>query len=527
MRSVITVVLTVAASLVASGQTRELGTITFPTSASPAAQEHFLRGVAWLHSFEYEDAVGEFQQAQKVDPSFALAYWGEALSYSQPLWGTEDVAAARAALARLAAASGQSATAAQDAKAQGLLDAVKTLFGEGERLSRAKAYALAMERLAGRYPNDNEIASFSALALLGTAPHAALAGGDDAHASGLAGSELQRRAAAVLQIVLARNPKHPGATHYLIHTYDDPAHARLALPAARAYASIAPASSHAQHMPAHVFLQLGMWDEAARSDQAAFSASDARVRQRGLPPDRRDYHSLSWLQYEYLQLGRYRDARNALSTVRTDAESGSARARTYFASMLARQAIETRAWSELQGLTDYRGPDDLFAVAFSAAMGGDLNKAEIGRARLQQVATSDRIRDLKPIVSIMERQLAAVIALKIGQSTEATRAAERAAMLEDQLPPSPGRPHPVKPSRELLGEILLEVQRPADAIGAFRRSLDRTANRGLSLLGLVRALQKAGQQDAAREQASALLSIWRGADKELPERVELEAAARK
>jgi tetratricopeptide (TPR) repeat protein len=326
--------------------------------------------------------------------------------------------------------------------------------------------------------------------------------------------------------VLARNPKHPGATHYLIHAYDDPAHARLALPAARAYAAIAPSSSHARHMPAHIFMQLGMWNEAAESDRAAFAASDERIRRTGQPLWRRDYHSLSWLQYEYLQLGRYRDARALLATLNEGATGDEPRIRTYLGSMTATQAIETRRWAEFRDQQDYIGPDDLFAVGLSATMAGDVAKGEVARGRLQAVAESGRLRELQPIVRIMERQLAAAIALKQGKAEAAVSAATAAATLEDALPPPIGRPYPPKPSRELLGEILLDTGRTAEAAAEFRRVLARSANRALSLLGLARASSRSDDREGARRHARALLVFWRGADAELAERQELTNLAR-
>lgn len=521
-----TIALTVGA-IVAAAQTGAPGTPAVPlTTVASEAQEHFLRGVAWLHSFEYEDAIAAFRRAQDVERGWAMAYWGEALSYSQPLWGSEDVAAARTALNRLAPTAAARRSRTPDAKGQALMAAVETLFGEGTRPVRARAYADAMERLAVQYPADDEIASFTALAWLGTSPHAAMAGSDDRHPSDLAGTDVQRRAAAMLQTVLARNPRHPGANHYLIHAYDDPAHAALALPAARAYAAIAPASSHARHMPAHVFLRLGLWEEAAASDRAAFAASDARVRQRGRPLEQRDYHSLSWLHYAYLQLGRYRDAGALLSTVREGGGSEPTRVRTYFGSMLARQAIETRRWTEFHARNDYIGPDDLFAVGLSAAMGNDLARARLARERLYAVSTSDRVRDLKVFASIMEQQLSAVIAAKTGDYAGALRLARAAAAIEDRLPPSVGRPHPPKPSHELIGEILLDAGRPGEAMVEFRLSLERLPGRALSRLGLARASSRAGQRDVARTQARALLETWHGADGDLAERDELTRIAR-
>ncbi len=173
----------------------------------------------------------------------------------------------------------------------------------------ARAYADAMGALYARHPDNPDVASFYALSLLGTMARSLIgyAGPHEGHSASLAGSETQRRVAEILGQVLLAHPEHPGALHYLLHNYDDPEHARLALPAAHTYARVAPeSSSHARHMPAHIFVQLGMWNEAAAADRAAFAASDAWVKSKGLAPDMRSYHALAWLQYELLQLGRYR-----------------------------------------------------------------------------------------------------------------------------------------------------------------------------------------------------------------------------
>jgi hypothetical protein len=195
--------------------------------------------------------------------------------------------------------------------------AIEALFGTGDVTARRAAYARVMAANYAQFPDDPEVATFYALALLGTMARG-LTGAMDAHeghSAALAGSATQTLVTSILEKVLRSHPRHPGALHYLLHNNDDPAHARLALPAARTYAEAAPASSHALHMPAHIFLQLGMWREAALSDQSAYAASDAWVKARRLPLTVRSYHALSWLQYELLQLGRLsRGSRHARPT---------------------------------------------------------------------------------------------------------------------------------------------------------------------------------------------------------------------
>ncbi len=238
------------------GQASDLGRIDFPTSGSPEAQKHFLRGVLLLHSFEYEDAAEEFREAQKLDPGFAMAYWGEAQTANHPIWVERDAESARKVLNRLAPTPEAREARAPTSREKGYLDAVEILFAEGKKPERDRAYAEAMLRLHERYPDDLEAASFYALALLGTC-------------QGQRDTATYMKAAAVAEEVFAKNPMHPGAVHYLIHSYDDPVHAPLGMRAARAYSKIAPAAGHAQHMCSHIFVAMGMWDDVVRSNETA------------------------------------------------------------------------------------------------------------------------------------------------------------------------------------------------------------------------------------------------------------------
>jgi tetratricopeptide (TPR) repeat protein len=247
-----------AVALWAAPQTTSLGKISFPNSGSPSAQPAFVRGVLLLHSFEYDDAIAAFREAQKADPGFALAYWGEALSYNQPLWLNENLDKARAVLERLRAVQrpgqtqgqsrGPAPLAAPTARERGYLEAVERLFGAGDKKSRDLAYADRMGQLHAQFAEDDEASAFYALALLSTIP------------PGERNLPVSMKAGEIALAVLKRNPEHPGANHYALHAFDDGEHAARALQAARTYARIAPASSHARHMPSHVFLPLGMWD---------------------------------------------------------------------------------------------------------------------------------------------------------------------------------------------------------------------------------------------------------------------------
>ncbi|HKC87882.1 MAG TPA: hypothetical protein VKG02_17995, partial [Blastocatellia bacterium] len=281
-----------------SAQTTQLGKIDFPNSGSREAQGDFLRGVAALHSFWYEEAVEAFQAATKIDPGFAMGYWGEAMTYNHPIWLQQDTEAGRKALARI------TDTSKLTAREKALIDALRVLYGDGDKLARDLAYAAAMEKVYRDYPDDLEVAAFYSLALLGT-----VRPGDK-------GFQRQMKAGAIALEVYQRNPNHPGAAHYVIHSFDDPEHAILALPAARRYAEIAPAAHHAQHMPSHIFLQLGMWPEAAASNETAWRVSDEWVKSKKLALSLRDYHSNHWLTYVYCQQGRYAKAEELINRLR-------------------------------------------------------------------------------------------------------------------------------------------------------------------------------------------------------------------
>ena len=507
-----------------------LSPIRFANSGPPAAQSSFVRGVTALHNFQYEDAVEAFREAQRIDRDFAMAYWGEAMAYNQTLWLNQDLGMAREILLRLGSTPEARAAKAQTEREKGYLWAVDILFGDGERAARDRAYAESMGRLAASYPEDPEALLFHALALMGTAarsPALFAEEGDGSHQHTLVGSETQRTVAAILQKVLARNPDHPGALHYLIHDYDDPDHARRALPAARAYAKVAPRSSHALHMPAHIFLQLGMWDAAAASDEASFAASEAWVERKGFPIGMRDYHSLSWLLYESLQQGRFRKARESLDLIGPAVDAtGASNLKAIRSDMRARYVVETRSFQELATARDFDTSSELFAIGMSAARRGDATVAGLALAELSHRAGArapggpgNRRLD----VAVMEKELAALVAVGDGRREDATARMQEAVALERELPPPLGPPRPIKPASELFGEVLLELGRPGEAAAEFARALAQWPNRSLTLLGLARASAALGDRASARRYYRRLLVNWRSADPGLPE---LEEARR-
>ena len=278
----------------------QLGTVDFPTSGSAKAQAHFLRGVAALHSFWYEVALEEFRESTKIEPDFIMGYWGEAMAHNHPIWGDpQETEAARKVLANIRD------TSKLTPRERAYVQAVQVLYGDGEKPARDRAYSAAMEKIYRDFPDDVEAALFYALSLMGTVSP------EDP-----AGLQTRLRAGEIASEVYKKHPNHPGAAHYVLHAFDDPENAPKALDAARRYAAIAPAAPHALHMPSHIFLQLGMWPEAAASNEASWAASDTWVKQKHLPLSKRDYHSLHWLLYIYLQQGRYAKAEALLTQMR-------------------------------------------------------------------------------------------------------------------------------------------------------------------------------------------------------------------
>lgn len=510
----------------------DLGRVDFPTSGAPAAREPFLRGVAALHSFWYDEAADAFREAQKADPGFAMAYWGEAMTYNHPIWWEEDLEAARAALARLAPTPAERAAKAPTPVEKAWLAAVETLYGEGEKAARDRAYAEALRRLHESRPDDLEAASFYALSLIGPALTAGATGPDR--------DRDLMKAAAILEERFDRNPEHPGLLHYLIHAYDDPVHAPLGLRAARLYAETAPSAHHALHMPSHIFVQLGRWPEAAASNEEAWAASVEWVKRRGLPVEKRDFHSLSWLAYVYEQQGRLRKAEEVLEVARQAArESDSPRVASALEAMEARYQLETRrqlaaapapapAAARAEGDADHCGGrplagrsqvdgGPLLATGLAAARRGDLAAAESAAAGLRALyeGKEESYRTTLP-ARIMEKEVSALVLLARGKKDEALALLREAVELEERLPPPSGPPEPIQPSHELYGEALLQAGQAAEAQRQFERALLRMPNRAASLLGAARAAERAGDREAARRHYASLAAIWQQADEGLP-----------
>ena len=477
----------------APGTKLQLGAVSFPNSGSAAAQEPFLRGMLLLHSFEYDDAASAFRDAQAADSSFALAYWGEALTHYRPVWDNENLDQGRSALEKVP--DNRSA----DTREQAYLDAAGILFGDGERDRRWRDYSDAMGQISREHPEDLEAASLYAVSMYG------VTGGERDHRTYM-------KIASISQEVFRRNPDHPGALHYLIHAFDDPVHAPLGLPYAHRYSKVASAAPHAQHMPSHIFLALGMWDECISSNIDSWNSSEERVARLGLGSEDRGYHALSWMQYAYLQKGMLAEAREKLSIVEQDAaQADSSRARSHQAYMRAHFLIDGEQWAadvrpvEDHDLGSKAWGANALAEGIRALKTGDLAGTREWAEKLRARADADG--DEETSLPIAALELEGLLQFEEGKTDTAVATLRKAVELEEQTPFGYGPPFPPKPAHELLGEILLALDRAEDAVEAFQASLDRTPRRAFSLQGLSKAATAAGDRKTADRANSELQDL--------------------
>ena len=516
------VVVALALTTPAAAQLENVGQLSFPTSGSPEAQRHFLRGVAILHSFGWKQAIAEFQLAQKAQPDFAMAYWGETLCYNHPLNSQMDPKEPRGVLARLGPERAARVAKAPTDREKGFVNAVEELWGEGDSRQRRIAYMNAMERLYSQFPNDDEVKTFYALSIL-----SASSAVDDRT------SRMNVKAAALAMDVFKRNPNHPGAVHYIIHAFDDPVHAPLALEAARVYAKIVPAVSHAVHMPTHIFIQHGMWNEVANQNIRAYNVGKELWQPGDVPGDMS--HSGDWGQYGFLQLGDYAGARERIQAFEWMAETTkNPRAIGALALVRARYIIETEEW-KVQPVSDSASNETILANGFSAVKTGDMATAakmeallaakaaaapggapaanphaDHGAAPAPAQAAAGGNSDAGKGIRVMHKELAALIAQAKGQTDQAIALLIEAVAIEDSMRAPNGAADPIKPSHELLGEVLVQAGKPKEAADVFETSLLRMPNRARSLMGAVKAHAAVGNKVKAAERLATLNSFWKG-----------------
>ena len=506
-----------------STPTHGLGKIDFATSAqSKEVQDHFTRGVAALHCFWYDVAIREFQESTRLEPRFAMGYWGQAMTYNHPIWNDlQELDSARSLVAKIP-------TDGISPRERGYLDAVRALYGRGEQFDRESAYVVKMRDLHEKYPDDPDAATFLALALLGSI-----------HADDPSSLKKRMEAAAIAIEVLSKIPTHPGAAHYIIHALDDPDHAILALPAARRLPLIAPEAPHALHMPVHTYFQLAMWPEAVRVTEASRQASEEIIRKDHLPPTERDYHNISWLFYAYLQQGRYRAADDLLNSLLVAVhksidsgvrDGGFGSSVADISSMMAMYEIESEKWDSTisndssadRAFDSLHAEDSVvlpvtFARAFASAKRGLETTLLMRKLNRFSIATQEAGHEFEKILKIQQLEVSAVAAVKRHDIGNAEGLMNRAIKSEDSLPKASGPPDVIKPAHELFGEILLKSGKFSQAQEQFDAALRRYPGRSRSVLGLARAKNAMGAKADAQLDYAQFLKLWSAADVDRPE----------
>jgi len=518
-----------------SGPDEGFGRVHMDISCLPAVATDFDRALALLHNFWYVRALERFNQILKNDPGCAMAYWGAAMTYNHPFWDPPSQADETAAWAL--AQKGLSAPEAS-AREKLYLAAVAALYkdgGAGSKSTRDQNYRDAMAAAYAQYPDD-ETALFYGLSILGAIPE------------GSHGFAQQEQAAKLFEAVYARHPDHPGALHYLIHAYDDPEHAQQGLKAARAYAQAAAAVAHALHMPSHIFTRLGYWDESAATNLKGWEVSEADVKRAGESGAYRDYHNLNYLEYAYIQLGRFRDAQHTvdiaaaqyqalpdkhIATDTPELQSRHVRGRTIYAvpdrvvygyfDMLTRLLVEAGHWDDAAKIPLLVSSRDFVAVklqweAKAAAVRKDATTAKAAAAKLVSLSQEQGQHPFaKLIITLQAKEAEAFAAQAAGDADNAVMKLKEAVAIEDSIDDLSQPPYPVIPATELFGNLLLELNRPAEAAPFFRKTLQRTPNRPKAVFGLARAAQTLGDKAAARERYQEFLGIWKDADSDRPE----------
>jgi tetratricopeptide (TPR) repeat protein len=504
----------------------KLGVVKFANSCSADAQPAFAHGMALLHSFEFGPAIDAFAGVIKMDPSCGIALWGTGLAqwgnpFATGLRPPAQMQSGRATLERAAAAG------AKTARERDYISAASSLYDRFETINQAarmRAYRDATGRVSAKYPDDPEAAAFYALALAAAADPA-----DKTYAD-------QLKAGAILEKLWKAQPDHPGIPHYIIHSYDVPALAPRAVEAARRYAKIAPDAPHALHMPSHTFTRLGYWQDSIETN--ILSAAAARkVNTIG-----EELHASDYEAYAYLQSGQDAAARRIVDSlaeilsrrgpVPTSAAPPMAGAYAR-AAIPARYALERGAWADAAALetrtTTFPYADALtwFARALGAARTREVPGARAAVAELQNAI--DRLVQQRETywieqVTIQKLAASAWLALAEGRSAEALAAMREAADHEDHTEKSAITPGPLAPAHELLGEMLLELKRPKDALVEFKKTMTKEPNRFRALAGSAAAAAQAGDRAASRAYYQQLLKICPKAD--TPGRPELQAARR-
>ena len=503
----------------ASRDGEQLGTVSFATSCSPAVQTGFQRGVALLHSFWYEESEKQFLEIAKSDPTCGMAHWGVAMSLYHQLWD-------RATGDRLNRGVIEAQTAvklsAKTERERGYIDAIAVFYADAatrDHAARADAYTTAMAKLYAAFPDDLEAGAFYGLALLASAPPTDVT---------LANP---KKAVETLMPLMRQEPAHPGLAHYIIHACDNPTMASQGLEAARRYAAIAPSSPHAVHMPSHIFSCVGLWQESIQSNLASLEATKKAEQEKRGGSDHA-LHSMDFLNYAYLQVGKDKDAKavvaDALRLIdvlgkihMADHEMADFLdyARAQFPALYA---LEMRDWAAAAALEAPAGSKPLvqtityWARGTGAARARQAEEASRSAARfeqlLEEVGKSSDAYVLAEM-DVARDELRAWVAFARGRRDDAVRLMRGAADRQDAR----GKGEVEIPAREMLADILLELDRPGDALFEYQRSMTIDPNRFNSLFGAASAAEKTDQLDLAGKYYARLVDNCKNSNSSRPE----------
>lgn len=483
----------------------QLGELHINFNGSAAAMPYFEKGLKLLHNFEYDDACAEFKKAQELDSTFVMAHWGEAMTYNHPLWRQQDFEKGQAALGKLADTPAARMSLAKTDLEKDFLQAMEVMYGaEGTKKERDSLYSAHLGKMYEQYKGNEEVAAFYALSILG-----AVKVGRDAAA--------YEKGAQVVQGILKENPDHPGALHYLIHSYDDPLNAPKALPAAFSYSKVAADATHALHMPSHIFVAVGMWDEVIKSNIASWEASVETVKKDSSSKNFGSYHALHWLMYGLLQKGQIAEAKQIMLDMKKYAdEKPTDRALSYLVSMKGNYLVESDDWDSeiadftcdlealkyvdkatymwIEGMKSYREKD-------AAALKSNVEEFIKRRQEAAQEVTKEGI----PMCSaagasrsmvnqldidqayVMEMQLTGLLTELEGNEKFGEKWFRRASKWEKDLSSSYGPPVIVKPTFELYGEWLMERGKAELADRQFDKSLSKGPKRRRAIVGKLNA----------------------------------------
>src|SRR5258707_10056727 len=460
-----------------------LGKISFPNTCAPAAQPGLLKGIAQLHSFQYAAAESAFAEVSQADPKCAMAYWGFAMSSYRPLWDGADEKALNKGRHFLAKIQKDWPVSKRERE---YIDAIAVIFNDNRRLGddRIAAYSRAMADIAKHYPDDGEAQAFYALSLLALPSRA-----DDA--------KIREQVIAILNRFSAAQPEHPGAVHYLIHAADTPELAPQGLAAARRYAKIAPDSSHALHMPSHIFVRLGLWKESIDSNQAAaLAAAEATEHQMG--EAHYQFHAMDFLDYSYLQAGEEGKARQIVADLDKVPGRTADLTTNVRINLTTRNLMELHRWKEALSLAPEGNARDQEMIywlrAIAAARTGDTRAAEENLKALKKALKQDRHKD-EELEGYRRQAAEAWVEYAKGKQEQSVKKMRAAADSQDHADPGAFG----VTAREMLADMLLQLHQPAAALAEYESALKLAPNRFNALYGAAAAAEMAGDAGKAKD----------------------------